>query len=165
MPSNRKTILGVNPGSRYLGIAVFHGLALIDWRIMALRGRWSSRKLRKCVRIIRSFLVRYRPEALAIKRIHPSRTSRHVEQIIGAIRSVCEQRGLSVNQYSIKRLETHFLPDAPLNRRELSAMIVSQYPDLLGEFQKEATAKNPYHVRMFEAVALGALCAHQLDNQ
>jgi hypothetical protein len=164
MPSSPKTILGVNPGSRYLGLAVFHGLALVDWRIRVLKGRWSPHKLEKCYLTIRTCMERYRPDALAIKRLHPSRSSVHVRQITDAICSSFKQRGSAVYQYSIKPLEAHFLPDAPLNRRELSARIVSQYPDLMGEFQKEAAAKNPYHVRMFEAVALGALCAHQLDN-
>jgi Holliday junction resolvasome RuvABC endonuclease subunit len=154
----------VNPGSRYLGIAVFHGLTLVDWRVRVLKGSWSAHKLEKGTQTIRSFIQRYHPEALAIKQLHPARCSNNVILLAGCIRSLFEQQGLSVFQFSIKQVEKNFLPDVPLNRRELAAAMAAHYPDLTSELQKETAAKNPYHLRMFEAVALGALGAHKLDK-
>lgn len=164
MKSSPKTIVGVNPGSRYLGIAVFHGLTLVDWRIRVLKGSWSGKKMEKAISTIRQLIDRYHPEALAIKQLHPARTSKQVSLLADRIRNEFEQAGIPVYRYSIKQMEARFLPDTPLNRRELSREIAAQYPDLLDELHKETAAKNPYHHRMFEAVALGALCAHQLDK-
>jgi hypothetical protein len=164
MASNPKTILGVNPGSRYLGIAVFHGLTLVDWRIRVLKGSWSGKKVEKTITTIRHFMERYHPEALAIKQLHPARTSKQVSKLTDRIHTEFEQSGIPVYRYSIKQLEARFLRDVPLNRRELARVIAEQYPDLLDELHKENAAKHPYHHRMFEAAALGALCAHELDK-
>ena len=33
------TIIGINPGTRYLGISVFHGSELRDWRVKVVQGK------------------------------------------------------------------------------------------------------------------------------
>lgn len=69
------TIIGINPGTRYLGISVFHGSELRDWRVKVIKGKQTKEKVKRAMMIISSFIEEYKPDALAIKRIHMHPTS------------------------------------------------------------------------------------------
>ena len=61
------TILGISPGTKYLGIAVLRGPELRDWRVKAFKGRWSEGKLGKIEAVLASLVARYDPDILAVK--------------------------------------------------------------------------------------------------
>ena len=163
MAKESKKIIGINPGTRYMGIAVFNGRELMDWRIKVLKGRWSKEKMEKALSIISDFIERYQPNVLAIKKLHPSRKSRNLDQLVAKIKEFSRRKSLKVHQYSIKDLEKLFIQEKKLNKKNLAEAIVSENPVLFHEQQKEKSQKNPYHIRMFEAVALASACAQRLD--
>ena len=164
MPKQHLKIIGINPGTRYLGIAVFQGPELLDWRIKVLKGKWSKEKMKRAIEIISEFIDRYEPNVLAIKKLHPSRRSQNLSRLAYKIKEYSKRKRLKVYQYSIKDLESFFIREDKLNKKNLTRIIVSEYPFLFHEFQKEKIHRNPYYARMFEAVALASICFHQLDN-
>ena len=46
----------------------------------------------------------------------------------------------------------------------LAKIIVRLFPFLSLEFEKEKSNLNPYHIRMFEAVALGLVCLNRTEK-
>jgi len=164
MPKKPLKIIGINPGTRYLGIAVFQGPELMDWRMKVLKGKWSKEKMKRAVDVISEFIDRYEPGVLAIKKLHPSRRSRNLAQLAARIKEFSRRKGLRVFQYSIKDVEEFFIREDKLNKKNLAEAIVLENPALFHELQKEKSHKNAYHVRVFEAVALGSVCFHQLDK-
>jgi len=164
MPKEPLKIIGINPGTRYLGIAVLQGPELRDWRVKVLKGKWSKEKMKKAVEIISEFIDRYEPNVLAIKKLHPSRRSQNLAQLVDRIKEFSRRKGLKVFQYSIKDVEEFFIEEDKLNKKNLAEAIVLENPALFHELQKEKAHKNSYYIRVFEAVALGSRCFHQLDN-
>ena len=164
MPKKNLTILGINPGARYLGLAVFRGSELRDWRIKVTKGRWSNEKYRKIMEILSGFVEQYSPDVFAIKRLNPSRSSVGLDRLVRKIIALSEKKGIRVYQYGIKELETFFDSAGRSNKKKMAEIIVSEYPVLYCELAKERNNRNPYHLRVFEAVALGSFCFHQLDN-
>ena len=164
MPKKPLTIIGVNPGTRYLGIAVFEGPELMDWRAKVLKGKWSKEKMKRVVEIISDFIERYEPAVLAIKKPHPSRRSRNLVQLVARIKEFSRRKGLKVFQYSIKDVEEFFIEEDKLNKKNLAEAIVRENPALFHELQREKAHKNPYYIRVFEAVALASVCFYQLDK-
>jgi len=159
------TIIGINPGTRYLGIAVFQGSELLDWRIKILKGKWSKEKMKRAIEIVSEFIERYELNVLAIKKLHPSRRSLNLARLVAKIKEFSKRKGLKVYQYSIKDLEDFFSEEEKIkNKKRLAEMMVSEYPHLFHEFKREKSHKNPYYFRMFEAVALASVCFHQLDR-
>ncbi len=165
--------LAVNPGTRYLAIAVFYGHQLLDWRIKVLKGRWSEEKLDKALSILDAAIDRYRPDSLAIKKLHPSRSSENLNAMALKIRQLALRHGLTVREYSINRLEEFICDQKRKNKRNLAEAVAANYPELYSELhteypelttEKKKKNPNPYHIRMFEAVALGAMCADEFDN-
>lgn len=158
------TILGINPGSKYSGISIFYGSELIDWRVKVISGKWSKEKMEKAMEIIASFIDQYQPDVLSIKRLNLSRSSRNLNNLVAKIITLAKAKKLKVYEYSIKELEAFFSPMEKINKKQMMEIIASEYPALFHDFNREKSHKNPYHSRMFEAVALGSVCFSQLDK-
>jgi len=157
-------IIGINPGTRYLGIAVFDGPELMDWRIKVLKGRWSKEKMKKAVGIISDYMERYQPNVLAIKKLHPSRRSKNLLKLANKIKELSKRKKLKVYQYSIKELERFFIEEGKLNKRNLIEAIAELYPMLHYDLIKERKHRNAYHTRALEAVALASACTQRSGN-
>ena len=164
MPKKITKILAINPGTRYLGIAVFEGPELLDWRVKVIKGKWSKEKQQKTLAVARLFIDQYETDVLAIKKLHRSRSSANLNLLVSRIKQVSKRKGLRIHQYSIKDVESFFFPGVKSNKNKLAETITLKYPFLLHEFNKENANKNSYHIRVFEAVALGAVCSQQLEN-
>lgn len=161
MPERRFTILAINPGSKYLALSVFEGSDLRYWGIKVLKGKFSKEKIERIKEILSDFLDRYGINILAIKKLHPSRSSPNLKELVRKIKEYSKRKGLKVRQYSLREMEDFFSPGVRANKREVAQRVVSQYPFLNHSLQKEKENKNPYFIRMFEAIALGMVCLHQ----
>ena len=155
-------ILVVNPGTRYMGMAVFHGPELMDWRVKVISGKWSKEKPQKILALVRTFMEQYKPDILAIKKLHRSRSSANLNRLARRIKQDCTRNGLRVCQCTIRELEAFLLGEGRNSKGKLAQVLATEYPFLLPEFQKERENKKPYYFRMFEAVALGAACSRRL---
>lgn len=156
-------IIGINPGTRYLGIAVLDGSELLDWRIKTLEGKWSNEKIEKTVQIISELVEQYKPNSLAIKKLHHSRRSENLAQLVIKIKEYARRKGLKIYQYSIKELENLFIEEGKLNKRNLAEAVISKYPVLAHELKKEKSHKNPYYIKAIESVALASNCLSQIE--
>lgn len=158
MHHKTQNILGINPGTKYLGIAVFQGPNLRVWKIRVTKGRWSKDKKKRIKGIIHEYIDHYDLNTLAIKKLHPSRSSANLDTLVAEIKDYCRRKGLGIYSYSIEELEANFSNEGRINRIGLAEIIAQTYPVLFHEIEKERINKNPYYHRLFEAVALGSLC-------
>jgi Holliday junction resolvasome RuvABC endonuclease subunit len=159
----QKRILGINPGTRHVGYALFQSSELHDWGIKALRGRWTSGKKKKIGRIFQAFLDEWTPDYIAIKKLHPARSSPELNEQVSEFKQICRTRRIPVYEYPIEYLEKMVLTEKS-NKEKLSESLFEQYPILFSEMEKERSNKNSYYARMFEAVALAHVCFNQMDN-
>lgn len=112
-------VIGINPGTRYLGIAILYGQELMDWRIKVLNGKWSREKLKKVTEIISELVDQYEPSVLVIKKLHLSRRTENLLRLTDKIKEVAKYKKMKVYQYSIKEIEGNFIDGKKLNRRNL----------------------------------------------
>ncbi len=157
--------LALNPGSRYVGIAVFHGLELVDWAVKSVREKSSKAKLERLKAILAEIWETHGTNCLAIKSLHPSRSSEYLEQLDRTLKEWAKERDHVVCEYTIKEVETFLLPSGRLNKRLLMEGVAATHPFLFPELEGERQNRNPYLVRMFEAVALGMRCLGEIENQ
>ncbi len=166
MQQTPPTILAINPGTKYLAVAVFQGNQLKDWRIKTLKGKWSAEKLEKALALISGLIERFKPDTLCLKRIHHSRSSPALNSLVAEIHKLALTEHLWLYRYSVKELEAYLCAEGKRNKRSLAEAVAANYPELYSELHTEypelldpeKKRKNPYHVKMFEAVALGAVC-------
>lgn len=157
MPNESTTILGVNPGSRYVGFSAFRGPELLDWGVRIITAKTPRGQVRVANRILREAIERFQPGALVVKRLHWSRSSPSLDRLTGAILELSRHRRIEVHQYSITQLKYVLCRNRRSNKRRLAAELVAMYPVLRQEFQKEMASRHPYYLTMFEAVALGVV--------
>jgi len=150
MPKRPLRIIGFNPGSKYLGIAIFQGSDLRYWGIKVLKGKWSKEKIEKTREILSNFIVQYDLKILAIKRLHPSRSSKNLNRSVTKIKEFIKRKGIRVHEYSMKDLEKFFSPERKINKKQMAELVASEYPFLFQMLEKEKRNKNPYAIRMFE---------------
>jgi len=156
MQKEQLNVLAINPGSRYLGIAVFVGTELRDWAVKLARRD-------KIQAIMSEYIDVYRVHVIALKKLHPARTSQTLRNIVSSTERLAMRRRLILREYSIGEVKEALLSQKGKNKRLLMEEVVARYPFLLNEFQKEEKNKNPYLIRMFETVGIGRVCLNQLD--
>lgn len=164
MPNTKPTILAINPGTRYIGIAVLKGQELLDWQVKVVNGKWSLAKLRKITALVDDLIAEHEPTAFVLKRLHPARRSPALEQMCAEILNLAKAHHLAVYEYSIKELEESLAPSLRANKQNLTETVCSRFPFLIRELRRERKHDNPYHIRMFEAVAL-AIVAESQDRE
>jgi Holliday junction resolvasome RuvABC endonuclease subunit len=164
MPQKTIKIIGINPGTRYLGIAVLYGQELMDWRIKVLDGKWSNRKITRARGILAEAIGQYKLNALVIKKLSPARRSENLFRLTNKLKEFARRAKIRVSQYSIKEIENAFIYDGKLNKRNLAEAMVELYPILHHDLIKERKHKNTYYFRMFEAVALASACSQKLGE-
>ena len=165
MPKEPPRILAVNPGSRYLGIAAFRGPELLDWGVKVVTGKTPTEKLKAARQIIVALIGQYVPDVLVVKRLHPSRSSRQLNELVGQIKSLSKRRGIKLKEYSIEDVKDALCPGARTNKRKLASILATRYPALIYDLDREQQSRNAYRVRMFEAVALAAVCWQRIENK
>ncbi len=99
--------------------------------------------------------LQYRPQLLVLKRLHSRRSSANLDQLVTEICHLARKRRLRVLRLSLENMAQTLSPDKPVSKQFLFEQVVTAYPSLLRELHVEQAAKNPYHCRMLEAVALG----------
>jgi RNase H-fold protein (predicted Holliday junction resolvase) len=149
-----QAILAINPGTRYMGIAVFQGSDLVDWGLKILEGKWSPDKLQKASRIVSRLIERYQPSTVALKKNHPSRSSPELEQLTLEIETVCRKYRIPVSSRTIDEIESVFI-DGKASSATIAELVCANYPALSRLLDREHSSANTYYSRLFEAAALG----------
>jgi len=158
-------ILSIVPGTKYLGIALFYGSELRDWRIKVLNAKGIEEKIKKAKEIISDFIERYNPRVLTVKKLNLKRSSKNLNNLTRKIKEVAKRKGLTIWQLELSGIKKFIAGKRRMNKKELSQIIVSRYPELLFDFKKERKNKNTYYEKMFEAVALGLTCFYKVDGK
>jgi Holliday junction resolvasome RuvABC endonuclease subunit len=164
MPKESPRILAINPGSRYIGFAAFRGPDLLDWGVRVISAKTPRGRVRIAGYILKEAIERFQPDTLSVKGLHSSRSSDCLDRLVDSIRKLSHRRKLKVRQYSIAQLKKVLCPEAKSNKRKLAAELTAAYPILSRDFQKEMRNRHPYHLKMFEAVALGVVCYRKSEE-
>ena len=101
MPRKEINILAVNPGTKYIGFAVFQGPDLTYWGIKAFKGKWSKKKLDKIKASLIDLIDRYAITRLVLKKVNHSRSSGNLNQLVEAIENLAKKNRLKVSFYRL----------------------------------------------------------------
>ena len=66
-------ILSIIPGTRYLGIAIFHDTDLREWYIKSIRGSTITEKIKYQKDLVNDLIHRFDINVITIKKFHPLR--------------------------------------------------------------------------------------------
>ena len=158
-------ILSIVPRTKYLGVALFYGTELRDWRIKVLNEKGTQGKVKKAKDIILSFIERYEPQVLALKKLDLKKSSKNLNYLVRKIKEFARRKNLFICEMKLSEVKESIFPGRRINKKELAQIVVSRYPELFFDFKKEKKNKNSYYERMFEAAALGISCFYKVDGK
>jgi hypothetical protein len=164
MQETELRILALNPGSRYAGIAVFHSQELVDWGVRSIREESEKDRSHRLKRFLTEVIERDGINCFTVKGLHPARSSEYLRQLTNELKGWAVKCGLVVREYAIKEIETILPSTSRSNKQLLMEEVAARHPVLYQELEREKKNRNPYLVRMFEAVALGTKCLNDLEE-
>jgi RNase H-fold protein (predicted Holliday junction resolvase) len=164
MKKKEVNILAVNPGTKYVGLAVFHGSDLVYWGIKVLKGKWSKEKMKCVEKTLLNLIDQHSVTTLVIKKVDSSRTSRNLNALVESIEQCVKERKLKVCPYTLSELKKFLALGNRINKMEIAGLAVARYQFLIHQLERERKHKHPYFVRMFEAIAAGILAFNRLKR-
>ena len=156
MKKTRKTgtILGIDPGTRFVGIAVMRSGTLVHHQVRSFQGVWTYKKMKKIILWIGSIMTRYEVTQVAIKIPDVFPSSPHYNQLIGSLNIFCPSRGIHPCYYQLSEIKDRQCPPDNLNMEELMRVMLRKHPELMPEYQREQRNKNAHYYKIFTAVAV-----------
>ena len=155
MPKKEPNILAVNPGTKYLGLAVFQGTDLVYWAVKVLKGKWSREKIRRAEKILSDLIDQHNVTVMTLKRLHSSRSSRNLNCLVASIERLAKKKGLRLRHYTLSDLKNFLAPDLRVTKLDLAGLVAARYRFLLPHLEGERKHRHLYFLQMFEAIAAG----------
>jgi hypothetical protein len=156
MSRHDKSILGISVRSNHIGIAVIKDSSLMYWKVRKFNGAWSQKRLEKMIALVQHTAQRYSVTAIAVKVPPRGLLSKGLVELVSEISRLASTNDITLQPYRIQELK-RFLSKKSLNKKVLLHLVCERFPILERYYQRELANRQPYHIKMFEAVA-AALC-------
>lgn len=159
-------ILSIAPGRNRLGIAVFRHGNLVFYGGKSLRQHRSELEVFAAVeRLIEGLIGSYRVTHLAIFELNEQqRRFAHLAALAEHILAVARRSGIPVHQYNSLFVRRQFCPGERATKANTAARLIEEYLELGKYLSRVSDWERRYYGYVFEAIALGKVCARQIDG-
>jgi crossover junction endodeoxyribonuclease RuvC len=160
MSKHNVKILAIDPGTRYMGVALLEGERLIYHGVKEIRNDGSPHeKLIEGRRIILRLINDFGPDILVIERsfFANNKTASLLHVFIGEIKAIAKRKELKVISYAPTTVRKFICGNGRADKKALSEVIVSKIPELRVYLTQDRAWKERYHQNMFDAIALGLM--------
>lgn len=147
-------VLGISIGTRRNGVAILDGI-LKEAQVHSFNERWSREKGDVIIGTFQWYIEHYGATHVIVKVPKASHFSLALKQLIGSLDKYCNSRGCLVEYVDIKAIKQ--LEPYIVNKQTLRQIVVDRYPELTLELNKEIKNKQPYYIKVFEAVIVSDL--------
>lgn len=156
-----QTILGISAATRSVGLVVVKKGEVLDWQIKSFKQIWSKEKLEMILRSIDKVIHQHNISIVAIKSPCEVQFSENLLLLVQTFESLIKQKGIKVYRYNHHQLK-HASPAGTMrNKHSLMKHIAEQYPYMQSLHEKELKNRNPYHLKVFEALLVVHHCINQ----
>ena len=116
MKKKEVNILAVNPGTKYVGIAVFRGPDLVYWGIKVLKGKWSKEKMKCVEKTLLNLIGQHSVTTLVLKKLDSSRSSQNLNALVSSIQRCAKKKKLRICPYTLGDLKKSWLLEQRLTK-------------------------------------------------
>lgn len=164
MKKKEINILAVNPGTKYVGLAVFRDSDLVYWGIKVLKGKWSKEKMKCVEKTVTNLIDHHDVTILVIKKVDPLKSSKNLNSLVASIQSCARKKNIKIYPYTLEELKKFLALGKRINKMEIAGLAAARYQFLIHQLERERSHKHPYFVRMFEAIAAGVLAFNRFNK-
>jgi Holliday junction resolvasome RuvABC endonuclease subunit len=169
----QQTILGIDPGTKEMGLAAVHGPKLLGYGVHRLRnGDRPYEVVGQARRIVLAAIGRYSPQVVAIEEPLNLATKRaHLMNVIAdELHERAAELGIGVLELSPLAIRERVARNPRATKIDVAETLVRQFPQLQQLVPKRPTRtalglahKDRYWLHMFDALAL-AMAANMPDS-
>lgn len=158
MPNSKK-ILAIDPGTRYMGVALLDGAELVYHGVSVINDKSPNEKLKEGRKIILRMIRDFSPQVLVVEKSFFGNNchSSLLDVFVDEIKAIGIRKGLRVISYAPNTVRKFICGDGWADKKALSEVVVSRYPGLKVYLTQDKAWKERYHQNMFDAVALGLM--------
>ncbi len=162
MLGHKHTVLGLDPGARQIGVAIFVGEELVYYGVKTIRKKTEFETLRKLRKILSKLIEAYRVEQIAIERVV------FVQQQRSFVKTVYEEAvnyarttGALLFEYDPKFIRRSICRGQNPTKRNTALRLVQGYMELESYFNLPKVWQRKYFAQMFDAIAAGLVCSRR----
>ncbi len=147
---NNHTILGLSPGTRTFGYAIFRGGELVDFGIKSFKGKWSEKKLLHITASLSKLVEQYRPDVITIKISGAGKRAKSMLRLLNRIASLFRRKKIKVVEYTLQDIKYSCVSKLS-NVKKLHLHLMEKYPTL-SFVNNKGLNRHIYYGKMFEAI-------------
>jgi RNase H-fold protein (predicted Holliday junction resolvase) len=160
------TIMGVDPGTREMGIAILRGQSLLAFGVHTLRnGDRPHDVIAQARKILLSYIAEYSPGLVGIEKplLRPTKRAALVSVIAEELRARSRELGLRVVEVSPRDARGIVASDRRAKKLDVAKALVRRFPELRPKLPKAPkrsalgfSPRDKYWFHMFDALAVAA---------
>ncbi len=161
-----KTIIAVSPGRNRMGVAVFRDGNLLYYGGISLR---KYRTKPAVLQAVDQFIDRasdtYQISHLALLELNKQQTSSPLlPEIVERLKVAASEKQIEFNQYKALFIRGKFCSGKRATKENTAQTLICHYPEMNKYFSSKTGWQRRYYDFVFDAVALGSVCALNLEN-
>ncbi len=167
-PNKSIKILAIDPGSRYLAVAVFENYDLVYSAVKTIKGRTIQELLQKASEIIAELIFTYQPDVVAQEKLYyiQCRISDKLQRLTRQIKKVAQGMQVEYAEYPPTVVRQQICQQEKATKKKAFTILAARYSDdLVVKTGTEKLGRDKYRDRLFDAVALGYYCLEKLKKQ
>ncbi len=161
MYQSSPSILAIDPGTKYIGIAVLAGAELRYFGVKTILNPHSpSDLLNEITRFLEQFIKQYEPTYLAIEQpfISQQQSSSLLVVVAKQIKAIAGKHNLRVYQYAPTTVRKLLCQNGRATKRIVAKALSERYPYLTQYYNRTKQWEQRYYGNMFDAIAVGFIC-------
>ncbi len=160
----RQRILGIDPGTREMGLALLEGHDLVYHDVHVFLHRESPHTILKegratILRLIRDFT----PDVLTFEKTFfaNNRNAALLNVLSDEIRAVAKRKRIPVRAYAPSTVKKRVTGNGRASKGEVAQVVVSHYPELKVYQSEDRKWKALFHANRFDAIAVGLVALEE----
>lgn len=145
------TITGISIGTRTIGIAVISNGTLVDWQVKSFKGTMNQQKLHMISGAILKLIHRYDCTEAVFKLPNKAQSYISITMLKKHLMKALTRHNISLHFYYLCDIKSKIHPQI-CNKHQLTTWAVTHYTELRFIYLKQQRLRNPYYMKIFEAV-------------
>jgi len=161
MPTrNRNRVLGIDPGTREMGVAILDRGELVYHGVLSIRNhRTPHENLKECRSRIRQLLRDFKPTAVVVEKTFFSnnRGAALLNVLFGEIRALARQGHVRFLSFAPGTIKKHVCGNGRAGKDEVAKAVTARFPELKVYLGQDRLWKSRHHANRFDAIAVAIM--------
>lgn len=168
MSNSKVRILAIDPGIRFMGVALLEDESLLYHGVEVFGNKKNSRdSLAAATETVLRFIKDFKPSVLAMERTFIAGNKRTValNMLFAELQTIARQHKLKLYVHAPMSVKKHVTGYGRAGKVAVGEAVAKIYPELQVYLRQNRQWKTKFHANMFDAIAVGLLTAKQLKEE